>query len=241
MIYVDNRTGSKELLPLFPPGTAALRRLQFADFSFSGNGPDNIPWQIGIERKTLSDLINCMKSGRFTGHQLPGLINGYNEVYLLVEGLFKADPSTGILLEHTAGRWKPVSFGFTQYMLRDIWLFLTTIEVVTGVRWHTASCPRETARFVSTLHRWWTFKEFADHRSHLQPNTGNIAGIGSFSLVRRVATQLSGIGWEKSKLIDCAFDSVEQMVAASASDWQQLDGIGKKLSKSIMNELRGCG
>jgi len=238
MIRVDRRRGSGELLPYFPPGTASIANLEYADFSFVGNGPGNVPWQVGIERKTIGDLVDCIKSGRFTGHQLTGLLNGYNEVYLVVEGLFKADKS-GVLCEYKGGKWQPFGHGRACYMMRDIWLFLNTIAITTGVRWSVCCSMQDTANFVATLHRWWTFKDYSEHRAHLQPETGRVASFGHFSLVRRLASHLSGIGWEKSKLIEDRFDSVEQMVAASETTWQEVDGIGKKLSVSIVQELKG--
>ncbi len=242
MIIVDNRTGSKELLPYFPPGEAILGHLEYADFAFSGNGPNNTPWLIGVERKTITDLIACMESGRFSGHQLKGLINSYNEVHLIVEGFFKA-ASSGVLVEWKNMQWTSLGYGSRCYMLRDIWLFLTTISVKpeSSIRWMTTTNPRETARFVSTLHRWWTWKEYGEHRSHLQPDTGRVASLDGYSFERKVASQLSGIGWEKSKIIEEEFDSVSDMVLAKEEDWMQVEGIGKKLSKSIVAELKGEG
>ena len=239
MIVIDNRTGSKELLPYFPPGTATLGKLEYADFAFEGKGPEGVAWRIGIERKTIRDLLACIQSGRFSGHQLRGLLNGFNEVYLIVEGFFKGD-SQGVLVTYEAGEWRSLGLGPNCYMMRDIWLWLNTEAIGAGIHWNKTANPRETASFVSTLYRWWTFKEYEGHRSHLQPNTGQVASLGNFSLVRRVASQLSGIGWEKrSRAIESAFDSIEEMVHATESDWQSIEGIGKKLSQSIMAELKG--
>ncbi len=245
MITVDNRVGSKELLPYFPPGEAVLGRLEYADFAFEGNGPGDIPWRIGIERKTIRDLITCMQSGRFSGHQLKGLINGYNEVYLVVEGLFKANGKDGLLMTYEGGEWRALGLGDNCYMMRDIWLFLNTITVKSNIRWMTTTNPRDTARFVSTLHRWWTWKEYEEHRAHLRPDTGKIASFGKDSFERRVAYQLEGVGWGggqsigKSQLIEAEFDSVEEMCLADENRWMQIEGIGKKLSKSIVAELKG--
>jgi ERCC4-type nuclease len=88
------------------------------------------------------------------------------------------------------------------------------------------------------LHHWWT-KEYAEHKGHLQAHTGPIVDISRQSLVRRVAAQLDGIGWEKAKEIDLAFGSVMEMVMADERDFAMLKGIGKTLSRSIVDQLRG--
>lgn len=239
MILVDDRIGSKELFHYFPPGTARLSRLEYADFAFFGLGPNNVSWRVGIERKTIRDLLACIRSGRFSGHQLKGLLNGYNEVYLIIEGLFKGRGKDGLLITWENADWAQLGLGSNCYMMRDVWLFLNTIAIKTGIRWNVTTNPRETARFVSTLHRWWSWKEYGEHRAHLQPDTGRVAQVGNHTLVRRLASHLKGVGWEKSKAVEAEFDSISDMCAAGEERWKEIDGIGKKLSQSIVNELRG--
>jgi len=239
MIIVDDRVGSAELLKYFPPGEAKLGRLEYADFSFSGKGPLDIPWLVGVERKSIRDLLACMASGRLAGRQLIGLLNGFNAVYLVVEGYFKADAKTGVLLTLGDGGWHTLHMGKRSFMLRDVWLYLNTMAVKTSVMWNTTQNPRETARFVSTLHRWWTFKEYAEHRSHLQPYQAPIAHIGRHSTVDRIALQLPGVGWERAQEVGRHFGSVAEMVTADKAKWLSVPGIGKKLADSIMKELRG--
>ena len=53
--------------------------------SFTGQGP-NGPVSVGIEYKRMGDALACMVGGRFTGHQLPGLRQSYQQYWLLVEG-----------------------------------------------------------------------------------------------------------------------------------------------------------
>ena len=76
MITVDNRTGSIELLPLFPKNTAKPGYLAFADFAFTGRGYANgLPLLIGVERKTTTDLLSSMTTGRLSGYQIPRSLN----------------------------------------------------------------------------------------------------------------------------------------------------------------------
>ncbi len=57
------------------------------------------------------------------------------------------------------------------------------------------------------------------------------------SLIRKVAAELPGIGWEKSKGIAVKFGSVAAMVEASVADWETVPGIGKSLAQSSVAAL----
>ncbi len=240
MIYIDPRKGSGELLPLFPAGDAKLEHLDYADFSFIGNGPDSIPWLIGIERKTIRDLLNSMTSGRFAGHQLPGLLNSYHVVHLVVEGIIRPNLATGVLEICNRTGWKTIELGSRCFMMRDVWCYINTLEIKCGVHCTFTSTDHETVKYVTSLYHWWNGKEYTEHRSHLQPNTGIATPLTAHGLVRRVAAQLKGVGWDKrSATINDRFGSVADMVAASEAEWKTIDGIGTKLSKSIVAELKG--
>lgn len=239
MITIDSRKGSAELLPLFPSGAAQLGFLQYADFAFTGNGPNNIPWLVGVERKTIRDLLNSMTGGRFAGHQLIGLLNEYNTVYLIVEGLFRPCPKDGILEIYSKSGWYTLEVGNRTYMMSDIQMWLNTLAVKCGIHCLITRTDIETMRQITALYNWWVRKDFEEHRSHLQPNTGQVAVLVRHSIVRRIAAQLTGIGWERAKDIDNHFESVEAMCWCGENEWQEVPGIGKKLATSIINELRG--
>ena len=57
------------------------------------------------------------------------------------------------------------------------------------------------------------------------------------SLVRRVAKELPGIGWERSLAIEQRWPTVREMVNASTNEWVELDGIGKGIASRINEEL----
>ncbi len=168
MIYIDNRIGSKELYRYFPKHLAELTHLEYADLMFTGHHEDG-DVLVGIERKRIGDLVNSMCSGRLGGHQLIGMLNSYHISYLVVEGLFRANPQSGVLEVYRSGGWCEYLAGRRQFMARDIWCFLNTIEIVCGVKcWY---CPQvgDTVQWVMALHHWWG-KEYGEHKSHLQAN-----------------------------------------------------------------------
>lgn len=237
MIYVDNRVGSKELLPLFPKGSAELTYLDYADFMFTGHY-DSGDIVVGIERKTIGDFVNCMCSGRFSGRQLIGMLNSYHYLYLIIEGIFRANPETGILEVYKHGGWKEHGVGRRRFMARDIWAFMNTMQVVCGLHCYHTSTPSDTVYYIRALRHWWK-KEYEEHRGHLQPNTGTTVELSKQTLVRRVAACIDGIGWERAKMIDEYFVSVCDFVDAKPDQLVNLEGIGKKLAESIVKQLKG--
>jgi len=237
VIYVDNRTGSKELHHLFPKGTAKLTHLEYADFAFTGHHK-NGDVLVGIERKRIGDFISSMCTGRLSGKQLIGLLNSYHYLYLIIEGIFRANPQNGLLEIWRKGGWREYRAGRRRFMARDIWVFMNTIQVVCGLHCYHCSRETDTVQYIMALHHWWD-KEYDEHRSHLQPDNSGHVRLFKQSVVRRVASQLDGIGWEKAKMIDQQFDTVEALVNALPSELEAIEGIGEVLSTSIIKQLRG--
>lgn len=157
MILVDDRAGSKEMLDLLPPGMAQITRMPYGDCAWTGNGPDGVPVPVGVEIKRLNDVLQCIESGRFAGHQLPGLRRYYTVAYLIVEGIFRAG-SGGVLETLHEGRWVAASHGMRRYLHRDLWSWLTTMETCGGVLVRVTQGRQDTAEAVEQLYRWWTHR-----------------------------------------------------------------------------------
>jgi len=79
VISLDDRTGSKELTPLFHPYGIPIevKRLDFGDLAFEGNGPHG-RCAVVIERKQITELVQAIESRRLSGHQLPGMADDYD-------------------------------------------------------------------------------------------------------------------------------------------------------------------
>lgn len=236
MILVDDRTGSKELLRLFPKGTAELARLDSADFCFLGNGPEAEPWMVGIERKKLPDLLGDL--GRFTGHQLPSMQDEYQVVYLIIEGVWRRNFSSGLLDVARKGGWRPLSLGSRRFMHRELDGLLTTLTMAANVHIRQTSNSEDTASLIVNLYRWWTNKEFEEHRAHLtrEPPSSTIRRP---NLVERLAKELPGIGWKKAREAAAAFATPMALVLSSEEEWRQLPGVGKVLAARVVNALQG--
>lgn len=104
MILIDSSAGSRDLVsypPLSNPKLACLANLSSsststagskssADVSFVGNGPDGKE-VIGIEFKSLFDLLSSIESGRLQDTQLPELRQEYDRPYLLYYGEYRCN------------------------------------------------------------------------------------------------------------------------------------------------------
>ena len=240
MIYIDNRVGSKELLPKLPKCSSTLIRLEYADAAFLGRGIDDVPISIGIERKRIHDLITSMTTGRLSGHQLPGLHASYDIVYLVVEGLWRPNPSDGILETAKAKHWEPIRFGSRSYMAKDIYKYLNTLRICSGIRICRTGTLRETAQLILSLYQWWNDKALDAHRAHMMLHIPSASlNTKNIPIVRILAERvLPGIGKEKAKLVFKRFKSVLEMVTASEKDWREIEGIGKTLARRMTRLLQ---
>lgn len=239
MMDIDNRVGAMSLAGLVTV-PRRLVRLQYADVAWEGNGPDGVPVHIGIERKALLDLLNSMVSGRLSGHQLIGLTNSYNYVYVLVEGMWRPRPKDGILERRSGKDWKEVAMGKRRFMYRDVANYLNTLAVRAGVTvWRTADI-RESAAWLDSLYKWWN-KPWDQHSSHTRFNmTGDNGAVllRKPSLTVRMAKELAGVGWDRARAIAAHFGhSPVALVLATEEELMQVDGVGKVLAQRIRAEL----
>lgn len=256
MIYIDDRIGSgsgkykiQDHLRKGIPYT--LTHLEYADAMFIGNGPDNI-LPIGIERKTIGDLLNSMLTGRLTSHQLVGLLRTYQVNYLLVEGIYRSNPRTGILECNYYGKWAPLRLGKSkrEYMASMVYNYLNRLAIVYNIKLLETSNLVQTGHLISFIYTWWK-KQWTDHAVHagfhttpLQPRTLEdggpvpIAQLSEPPFVQRVIKEFKGVGWKKSEVVMKRFPTVEKLVRANRGHLKSVQGIGKGLADSMYKELR---
>lgn len=235
-VLLDRRIGSKELsAPLLQLNVPfELTTLEFGDVALMGNGVDG-PVPVGIERKRIRDLANSLLSGRLVGHQLPGLMATYSHAWLVIEGHWREDTEGFVELPAGKRKW----FRMTPTMrARDLLAWILTIELRGGLHVRQTYDELETARFVAALAHWWTAKEWAEHKSHLalyQPPDQSL--FVKPSLVRRIAAELPGVGFDKSKAVERYFPTAFELIAADEREWLKIDGIGKTLAARIVGAL----
>lgn len=239
MILIDDRAGSKDLVshsPLDELGT--LCRLDSADVAFPGNGPGGAI-TVGVEVKSIFDLISSADTGRLQATQLPAMQRDYDAIYLLYYGLYRPHPNNHSLQLYRRGKWVNHSLGKRAVPYGYVESFLLTLES-TGLHTKRTGSIEEAAQWLGCLYRWWS-KPWSKHRGlHTFDNSRNLAmpEVSPELRIRaRVAAQLPGVGYEKAMAAARHFATVSEMVNASADDWQEVPGIGKVLAKSIRRSL----
>lgn len=259
-IYIDDRAGSADLAPLLRARglPVVLTRMDYGDVAWQGVGSGGEPVSVGVEVKGLHDVLKCICDGRFAGHQLPGLVQAYDQAWLLVEGLWRANSTTGILeYRQRRGSWCEATVGTRRFLWTDLATWLCTAETKGGIRSVRVSDWNEGTLWLSALYSWW-MKGWDEHKSHLAFHDGTRHGtpfkrdratqmVMSLSdkalltrptLCRMLAAQLPGVGWQKSAGLASRFRTAEELVSASPKELMEVDGIGTKLAQGIYESLR---
>lgn len=262
MILIDSRIGSGDLAPRIAASPGApeveLTRLEFGDIAFAGSGPDGDAL-IGIEIKTITDLVNCIMDGRYAAHQLPGMIDTYSRVYTLVEGQYRGNKDTGALetprvkLRERNGRnvWGPVWRGKKEFSYDALQGWIASIEEFAGVKFRYTTNRFNTVNAILDLYHWWQ-KDYDSHKSlkvfHDKPKPA--VSRRSITLTNCIeqkptltmlfAKDMAGLGWERAGAVSEHFgNNPRRMVNASKEEWLEIDGIGETLAERIDKALDG--
>lgn len=190
MLLIDNMAGSRNLIlhpPLNDPSIAQLSHLESADVMFSGNGPEG-PILIGIEIKSLPDLISSIGSGRLQDEQIPKMVGdivrgippNYDLAWLAYYGEYRPNPETSKLqirlTKNNRSTGQPYSFWCdynpTQSQSPHAILEYSYIEsffaspsfLSTGIRAVRLSSIEECAQWIYALYKTWA-RPYASHKS----------------------------------------------------------------------------
>ncbi len=248
MVLVDRRVGSKDLLPpLRHMGIETeLVELEFADVAFSGLGNKGAAVDIGIELKTLNDLVSSLRSGRLAGHQLPGLRAKYDHAWLCIEGFWRTDEYGRVVTYQGKGRGWRILPG--KMRASELEKQVLTLELCGGLHVRYTNTRADTVRFVSNLYRWWTDQALDHHTSHLavhdQPTLVPITAY------RQAFTKFPGVGIKASKAVaDHFHNSVRRAARASIAEWAAIAVVdestgtsrrlGTKVAERIVQFLEG--
>lgn len=240
-MYVDDRAGSVDLIPHLPTSIpTSLTRLPYGDVMWCGNGEGGCPVPIGVEYKRISDLCQCIVTGRLSGHQLIGLVNEYWRVYLLVEGIWRGNPEDGILEVWKRGGWYPLTLGSRRFMYKEVANYLNTLSVMCGVIVWCTERIEASGKWLACTYRWWE-KGWEDHHSIHQFNSTPPPRpyLRKPNLVHRVAKELDGVGWDKGEAISRKYGTIKELAEADEKGLQEVDGIGKVLAGRIIKQIRG--
>lgn len=244
-MIIDDRDGSKELVlihPLDQPDVACLSRLEFGDVSIVGNGPNDRILAIGVEVKSVGDLIQSEETGRLRD-QLEGLVHNYDVRWLLTYGAYRAGFNNRLEVLR-GGRWRTHRIGSRDVPYGYLEGVLLTANVA-GVSHKHVTDEEQAAAWLACLERWWS-KSWDKHRSFRKFNEAGSQGIipdvsPNLHQRMRVAKELPGVGWERALAAAVSFPSVESMIIADEHEWEDVPGIGKVLAKAIVRAIRAMG
>lgn len=251
MLLVDSRAGSQDLLPglLARSLPASMCQLEYGDVSLLGNGPTGIVG-VGIEYKRVSDAVTCMTGGRFAGHQLPGMLQCYQQSWLLIEGVTRCgtgNGSEGVLqVQAWPEGWKDYRQGNRYIMWRDYQHWLMSLQQMTGLRVAHVANRNEAVAWLAALYSWWQ-KEWEQHKSvgaiYMPQPDGEHGGVLSAcvqpraSLSRLWAMQLPGIGQERSRKVELVFPRPIDLANATEEQWRIV--VGKQTAIKVVEAIRG--
>lgn len=239
-ILVDDREGSKRLVTYAClRDITELTRLDSADVCMVGNGPVD-PVLIGVEVKSIHDLISSMNTGRLQGTQLPTMVEYYQVRWLLVYGMWRPD-RRGQLEIQRGNAWKMMRLGSRIVPYSYLESFLFDVETI-GVSVKVVPDEGTAAQWLACLHRWWS-KEWVKHKGlRAFDQSHEISLMPSMDapmLVRaKVASKLPGLGFERATAAAKHFPSVTAMVNANVTEWMEVPGVGKVVAKAIVEAVR---
>ncbi len=216
MIWVDYRQGSAELLePLRKAGIRAEETtLNAADFAFTGNGPDG-DVEVGIERKVLRDLVDSLKTGRLqgmqtesgNGGQIGRLVETYDYAWLLVEGAWTVDKQGRLCQRRHHNTLRPVGGSEDMLVKR-----LMSLELLGGLRVKQTANARETVRWLVSLYRWFTDKDWHQHgtlNAVSRPQQGIQAN--RLSRFQEMLLPLPGVGFAVARAIEQLLSGTDKL------------------------------
>lgn len=248
MILIDPAVGSKEYLPLFPKGRAAIGKQQHADFIFIGNTSPQGKGLIGVELKKLStgDFFTSFTSNRLTGFQLPRMAETFQKSYLLIEGNYKCDKGSGDLLIYRKYGWIRQQLKNTCWRYDGFMNALESLSQFGGIQVRFTKSPYETMRWLLGLEGYWS-KAFESHSAFQgvytgaeRTLTGHRANFG-----RKTLTMLPGVKWGLSGKIYNHFckngrcrDIMQALLNFDRKEWLKIPGLGKKRVDDIETYIK---
>jgi ERCC4-type nuclease len=235
-VFVDRRIGSADLadpleamgLPVERDENGALPELAYGDIAFTGKGNDDALVSVGIELKKLPDLISSLRTGRLSGHQLPGLLAAYDYTFLLVEGTWRPDAKGRIAVPRRYTQWSTLPGMPVSEMEKR----LLTLDLMGGLRIRHTGSRACTLHFIANLYRWFTDKSMDRHNTHLVPHTAH--GFLPLSDFRQTVMKFPHIGLAASKSVEEYFSAnLREACLASVADWAEIVVYDKKGFKRL--------
>jgi len=272
-ILISNAEGSKHLInypPLSQSGCGVLLNLPSTDAVFYGNGPDNRTISIGVEVKSLSDLLTSLQNGRLFATQVPKLLAAHDVCRLVFYGVFRCNLTDNITLQEyrtfpardnrpAHSRWvdfklgpkSPIRYGYLISRLDKLarlGVLYDHVPDISHVALWLACLARSYAKpYSEQTEAYRAFDQSRDTppaRLDLDSTTLQIA---------KLCAKIPGVGWDRAFALAEHFPSYLAICLATPAELAEVatvsaDGkrvrFGLKLAESIYNTIRavrpGC-
>lgn len=224
---------------------AELSDLPFGDVAFEGRGPDG-PVMVGIERKTLRDMLHCIDDARLAGHQLIGMRHIYDVRVVMLEGMWKPHDPQGWLMEgfHGGSSWG--HFGVNprgptsqkRVLYSKLYRYLISLSL-SGV---IVTLSRDLFQTCFDVGEWWGYfqKPWDRHTALQEIQKVNIPTLNfKPSLTRLWANDIDEVGLKLSALAERHFRTPIKLATSEEQDWLRIPGIGVTTAQKIMRQIWG--
>lgn len=213
--------------------------LLFGDAAFEGNGPDGLIG-VGIERKTLHDMLSCIDDARYTGHQRIGMKNMYKVSILLVEGHWKPHDPKGLMMEGFSGgiSWGYCRQGSKMVMYSKLRRYLFSVALSGVIVCYT----RDLFHTAYDIHEWYHYfqKPWDHHTSLMELQVLNIPTLRAKpTLVRKWANDIEDVGTKLSLDAEMLFKTPIKLATSEEQDWLKIRGIGVPTAQKIIRQIWG--
>jgi hypothetical protein len=209
---------------------------------FVGNGPEGLI-AIGVEVKSILDLISSLDTGRLQADQIPGIVVAYNVQWLVYYGEYRPNPSTGTLqtrkVKDGKEKWQDYQLGNRPVPYGYVEAFLCSPSFTnTGMQSKRVMSLEEAAAWVGVLYRTWQ-KPYDKHKSMKVLSTAQdlpmmMPGLSDKELViAKWACALPGIGHGKAMAAVKHFKSPRELANADGREWMKIQGIGKTIGNAV--------
>ena len=187
------------------------------------------------ERKKPSDLCSSMADGSLIHKVRLGGEEGAKFQFLVIEGMMRKGADD--LVEMRRGRvWQPV-YPLTKYS--RLQSYLLQLHYYAGVQVIYTNGPKDTASEVEAIFKMFQVDP-VEHQSLQTFQVSTPPDLGLFerpSLLRLWAKELPGVGWKRSRAVEEYAQTPIRMIEMSVEEWQEIPGIGKKLSGDIVRQI----
>lgn len=212
--------------------------LPFGDFAFEGFDTKG-PIAIGVERKRLHDMLNCIDDRRLVTHQRWGITQLYDERWLLIEGIWRShDPQDMLMEGNNKGEWWPCRPGGRSVLYSKLRRYL--FSVARSGSFVDILYTRDMVQTAQDLTHLWHYYQKRDHMSHMCKQRMNIAQLaGRPALVRRWAEEIDGIGPKKAEAAAQLFKTPIALASSEIEEWLCIPNVGVRTAHDIMAQLEG--